>query len=213
MATKFQTSFIPKAPVVGSRGSNTGVNFFMLISVIIFLVSLGLSAYVYLEKNNLIQNIKSVQNTISTNKNGIISDQNTIENIINLDNRINVAKQLLAQHISISPIFDFLQQATIQDVRFNSFSFSAGGKDSNGNNTVKVNLTGVGRSWESVASQESEFDLPDWKNIISNSQLSNFGINPDGSISFSFSADIDPQFLLYANTENNNSAAASTTTQ
>jgi hypothetical protein len=198
MDQKFQTSFIPKAPIAQVKSAKSGMSLFLLISIIIFLVSLGLVAWVYLEKNYLIGQITTAQNTITTNKTGLISDSNTVENIIDLDNRINVAKELLANHVAISPIFAFLEQATIQDVRFNSFTFSSAGKDANGNSTVSVQLAGVARDWESVASQEDEFDLPDWQNIISNAKLSNFSLNADGSVSFTFSATINPKFISYA---------------
>jgi len=215
MDTKFQTSFIPKAPIVQARKAKSGISFFLLVSIIIFFVSLGLGAWVFLEKKILIQEITSEQATITQNKNGLISDSNTVESIIDLDNRINVAKALLANHVSISPIFAFLQQVTLQDVRFNSFTFSSAGKDANGNDTVGVEMTGVARDWESVASQADEFDLPDWKNIISEPKLSGFSLNADGSVAFSFSATINPQFLLYANASGANGAGAtaSTTTQ
>lgn len=185
-----------------AKKTKTGMGFFMLISIIIFFVSLGLAAYVYLEKNYLIQQINSEQNKIATNKSGIVSDSDTIQSIIDLDSRINVGGQLLSSHVAISPIFAFIQQVTLQDVRFNSFTFSAANKDSNGNTVVGVQLSGVARDWESLASQADEFDLPSWKNIISNPKISNFGLNADGSVSFSFTASINPKILTYASLQN-----------
>ena len=208
MDTKFQTSFIPKAPIAQTRSAGSGMSFFLLASIIIFLISLGLVAWVYFEKNYLIGQITTAQSTITTNKSGLISDSNTVENIIDLNNRITVAKQLLASHVAISPVFAFLQQVTLQDVIFNSFTFSSAGKDANGNTTIGVQLSGIARDWESVASQEDEFDLPDWQNIISNSKLSNFSLNADGSVSFTFSATINPQFISYASVNANNTATS-----
>lgn len=192
-----------------ARKTKSSISFFLLISIIIFLVSLGLSAYVFLEKNYLIQQIASQQNTIATNKSGLISDSNTVESIIDLNNRINIGKQLLDSHVAVSPIFAFLQQVTLQNVRFNSFTFSSASKDSNGNTVVGITLSGVAHDWESVASQADEFDMPDWKNIISGPKISNFGLNADGSVSFTFSANINPQFLSYANMANGGVNAAS----
>jgi len=208
MDTKFQTSFIPKAPIMQAKRAKSGISFFLLISIIIFLVSLGLGAWVFLEKNYLIQQITSEQATITTNKTGLVSDSNTVESIIDLDNRINVGKQLLDSHVAISPIFAFLQQVTLQNVRFNSFTFSAASKDSNGNTIVGIQLAGVAQNWESVASQADEFDLPEWKNIISNPKISNFGLNADGSVSFIFAASINPSFLSYASMQNSNGSTA-----
>jgi len=204
MDTKFQTSFIPKAPIMQAKTTKSSISFFLLISIIIFLVSLGLAAWVYLEKNYLIQQITSEQKTITTNKSGLVSDSNTVESIIDLNNRINIGKDLLSHHVAISPIFAFLQQVTLKNVRFNSFTFSSASKDSNGNTIVGIQLAGVAQDWESVASQADEFDMPAWKNIINDPKISNFGLNQDGSVSFSFSATINPQFLSYTNNIQNN---------
>ena len=152
----------------------------------------------FLKRKLLIQDITTEQNTIASNQTGIVSDTDTVQNIIDLNSRIIVGNQLLANHVAISPVFAFLQEVTLQDVRFNNFVFSSAGKDANGNATVQVQLAGVARDWESVASQEDEFDLPDWKNIISQPKLSGFSLNADGSISFSFSAIINPKYLSYA---------------
>ena len=209
MDQKFQTSFIPKSPIIQAKGTKSKISFFLLISIIIFFIAIGLAAWVFLEKKILVQQITSEQNTITTNKTGLVSDSDTVESIIDLDNRINVAKTLLAQHVAVSPVFAFLEQATLQDVRFNSFTFSSLGKDANGNNAVEVELAGVGRDWESVASQEDEFDSPDWQNIISEPKLSNFSLNADGSVAFTFSALVNPTFLSYASLQGGETGAVS----
>lgn len=197
-----------------TRSTRSSIGIFLLVSIIVFFVSLGLAAYVFLEKKLLIQDITTEQNTIASNQTGIVSDTDTVQNIIDLNSRIIVGNQLLANHVAISPVFAFLQEVTLQDVRFNNFVFSSAGKDANGNATVQVQLAGVARDWESVASQEDEFDLPDWKNIISQPKLSGFSLNADGSISFSFSAIINPKYLSYASANANsqqNSVTATTT--
>src|ERR1035437_8359755 len=118
METKYQTSFIPKKPVasVEQRKSSTGMSLFMLISIILFLISLGLAGYILLEKKLLIQEIGTDQETITKNKGNFTSDSNTIESLVLLNSRINVAEGLLGKHVAVSPIFDFLQQTTLKSV-------------------------------------------------------------------------------------------------
>jgi hypothetical protein len=207
METKYQTSFIPKKPVatVEQKKSSSGISLFMLISIILFLVSLGLAGYIFLQKNILIQNITSDQDTITKNKGNFTSDTNTIESLVELNSRINVAKVLLGQHIAVSPIFNFIQQATLKSVRFNDFTFTYVGKNSSGGNKISILMDGKARDWPTVASQADEFGLPDWKNIISEPKISNLSQNPDNTISFQFSAYVSPDFLLYSNSSANNS--------
>ena len=209
MDQKFQTSFIPKNPIVSGRSTKAGISLFLLVSLIIFFITVGIAIFIFLEKKVLIQNITSEEAVINTNKSSF--DTNTIDNIVELNSRIIVANQLLASHISISPIFNFLQQVTLKNVRFTNFSFSVGGTDASGKPAVSVQMSGLARDWETVASQEDEFDLPDWKNIVSQPQISNLSLNADGSVSFLFTASINPQFLTYTARQTGQTSASSTT--
>jgi len=203
METKYQTSFIPKKPVTMSGQVRSGsMSLFLLISIIIFLVSLGLAGYVFLEKSILIQKINADKSTIEANKNGLTSDSVTIESLVELNSRINISKDLLNRHISVSPIFNFLQQATLKSVRFNNFNFSSTGKDASGANRISVQMSGIAKGWETVASQADEFGKSDWRKIISEPKISNLNLNTDGSVSFLFSAYVSPDFLFYGNNIN-----------
>ena len=204
METKYQTSFIPKKPVTTSGPIKSGgISLLLLVSIIIFLISIGLAGYVLLEKNILIQKINTDQSSIETNKNGLISDSITIESLVELNSRINVAKDLLSRHVSISPIFDFLQKATLKSVRFKNFSFSSAGKDSTGVNKISVQMSGVAKDWETVASQADEFGKADWKKIVIEPKIPSFSLNDDGSVSFQFTSYIVPNFLTYGNNTTN----------
>lgn len=203
METKYQTSFIPKKPVaVATQSSSHGTSLFLVISIIIFLVSLGLGAYVYLEKNILVSQIDANQTKITQNKKGVISDTSEVENLVSLSSRINVATMLLSKHVSISPVFDFLQQGTLKSVRFKNFSFSSNGKNDSGVSTVSIQLSGQARDWETVASQADEFGKPEWRNVVSAPKLSNLSLGADGSVSFTFSANISPAALAYKGAAN-----------
>jgi hypothetical protein len=201
METKYQTSFIPKKPIApasparSSRGG--GIGLFTLISVIIFLISLGLGGYVYLEKNYLINKITADQATIEDQKGGLVDDATTIESLIELNSRIKVAQELLDKHISVSPIFNFLQQTTLKSVRFKNFTFTSAGKDATGASRVSVLMSGVARDWETVASQADEFGKVEYRKVITEPKISNLTLNADGSITFSFSAYVTPSFLVY----------------
>jgi hypothetical protein len=205
MEPKYQTSFIPKKPVMTTGQSQSGgMSLLLLVSLIIFLISLGLAGYVYLEKNILVKSIETNIATIEQNKSGLTSDSLTIESLVELNNRINVAKDILSRHVAISPIFSFLQQTTLKSVRFKNFNFSVSGKDTSGLNKVSVQMSGIATNWETVALQADEFGKSDWKKIITEPKISNLSLNADGSISFLFSAFISPNFLIYGNTITNN---------
>jgi len=201
MEAKYQTSFIPKKPVTTGQRSSGGMSLLLLISILIFLVSLGSVAYVILFKQAYIKSIEEAQKTIETNKSGLVSDSLTIESLVELDSRINVANKLLSNHIAVSPIFNFLQQATLKSVRFKNFSFTSVNKDST--KKVSIQMSGQAKDWETVASQADEFGKTEWKKIIDEPKISNLSLNSDGSISFIFSAYINPDYLIYSNNVTN----------
>ncbi len=202
METKFQTSFIPKK-AVQTEDRRSSVSLFLLISIIIFLIALGLTAFVFLEKQTLVSAITSEQDVIKKNINSF--EPATIENIVELNSRISVANTLLKNHVAVSPIFDFLQARTLKNVRFKNFNFSQSAISNSGTTGVQITMSGQSRDWATLASQADEFGKADWKKIIQEPKISNFNLNADGSVSFQFSAFINPEFLVY---KNNNSGTA-----
>ena len=201
MDPKFQTSFIPKKPMVETATYRSGISLFLLLSIIVFLVTLGIAAWVYIEKQSLISNIRSEQEIIKHNKSSFDSD--TIESIVALNSRIKVAQTLLDNHVSITPIFSFLQDRTLKNVRFKNFTFSNDTKSGTGENGVGISLSGVAGSWETLASEADEFGKPEWKKIIREPKVSSFNLNSDGSVSFNFSALVNPEYISYVSAKSN----------
>ncbi len=198
METKYQTSFIPKKPLTATSTTQTSsISLFLLVSIILFFVSLGMAGYVYMQKATLIKAITESKKTITDNSKGLSLDENTINSFVELDSRIKASKILLDAHVAISPIFDFLKENTLKTVRFKNFSFNSAGKDSGGDQKISVQMSGVARNWETVALQADEFGKPEVKNIITEPKISNLSLNIDGSVSFVFSAYVTPKFLNY----------------
>lgn len=195
MDAKFQTSFIPKKSVLEEKSSGSSVSLFMLISIIIFLVSLGLFGWVFLEKKNLVRKIEEAKNTIEANRSQF--EINTIESVIRLDSRIKAANILLASHVSISPVFNFLQDQTLKTVRFKNFHFS-GSRNDSGEPIVKVEMSGQTRDYRTIALQAEEFGKPKWREIIKNPVFADLTRSSDGSVSFTSSMLIVPSFINYS---------------
>ncbi len=194
MDPKFQTSFIPKK-AISESAPRASISLFLLVSIIIFLATLGVSGYVYLEKSSLSNQIIAEQDIIKKNKGSF--DTNTIESILTLNSRILTADKLLASHVSVTPVFDFLSRSTLKNVRFKSFTFTNNFTSSSGAKGLGIQLSGDAKSWETLASQADEFGKADWKKKISEPKVSSFSLNPDGSVSFTFSAFVQPELISY----------------
>lgn len=196
METKFQTSFIPKKPIVQEKKVSSGISLFLLISLIVFFITAGLAGWVYFEKQRLINKINTEKEIITKNKNSLTKDSLSIESFVELNTRIEVSKELLSKHITVAPIFGFLQDRVLKNVRFNSFVFSFSDKGV-GNTGVKVDVSGKALNWRTIAAQVDEFGKTEWKNILKESKISNLSLSSDGSIGFLYTAYFSPDFIIY----------------
>lgn len=197
METKFQTSFIPKKPIAEGIRERPSVGLFLLVSIIILLISLAVFAWVYFEKQVLIKNIATDKTVIEKNKASFETD--TIESVVRLDSRIKVANELLANHISVSPIFGFIESRTLKSIRFKNFDFSVKGNDDSGNPVMKITMSGQAKDFKTLALQADEFGKVDYRNIIKEPVISNLNLASDGSVNFDFSVSVVSDFLKYIN--------------
>jgi hypothetical protein len=205
METKFQTSFIPKKPVVEERRMGSSISLFLLLSIIIFLVSLGMGVWVYIQKDMLIKNIEKSAKEIKVNKNSF--ELSSIEDIIRLNLRIKTAENLLDKHISIAPVFNFLEKNTLKQIRFKNFSFSSSGKDEKGNPSVKVTMTGQAlaspEAYKIISLQADIFGSQQNRAFVRNTLLSDLSLGSDGGVSFSASMNVLPDYLSYSSSKKN----------
>jgi hypothetical protein len=197
METKFQTSFIPKKPIIQENKINSGVSLFLLLSIVIFLIASGIAGWIFLEKKLLIGKINTEKENINKNTDSLNKDSVSIENFVQLNTRIETSKNLLSKHISVSPTFGFLSNLVLKNVRFNSFVFSSSGLDGNGGNNIKVDISGKALDWRTMAAQVDEISKPDWKTTIRDPKVSNLSLASDGSILFSLSFLLNPDFVTY----------------
>lgn len=190
MDTKFQTSFIPKKPVLDSPGrlSPSSVSVFLIVAIIIFIVTLSAAGGLYIYRKTLLGRIDTANKLLVKAKNSF--ESSLIDSVKVLNRRIEAAKQLVTAHTALSPIFDVLEKETLATVRFDSLNYEL--KDSGG----VLRLGGQGKNFNSVALQSDIFGKDkSFKSPVFSD------LNPDlgGNIVFKFSATIDPKLTAYAN--------------
>lgn len=192
MEVKMQTSFIPKKPVVEARPESGGVSLFLLLSIIIFIVSTALAAGVWLYQGSLITKIETAKKDLAAAKASY--EEDTINPLIRLDDRINESTKLLNNHIAISPIFTLLEVNILRNVRLKTMKFSYAGADK-----IKVDLSGSATSYDVLSKQSDTLGREDLRKSIYQPVVSDFNPTLDGSISFNFSAMVRPSLISYEN--------------
>ena len=194
MVIQLQTSFIPKkAPVLapttfGARVRT--VNFFGVFALVVFFLTVGLSALVFFYKANLISLISDMDTTLAAAKKSF--EPEFINDASRLSARIEGALELLNSHRALSPLFDILEKKTLETVRFQDLNFTA----LKGQETT-VSMTGQAQSFNAVALQSDVFGT---ERSFKDPVFSNFNLNERGDVIFNFKTTIMPELLQYRET-------------
>lgn len=190
MDTKFQTSFIPKKPVIISGANVGGAKSFSLISFIgtfIFIVTLVASAGVFAYKNYITNSLENKRQELAQAKSSL--DITLVKDLIALDARFNALRQLLNSHVAPSRFFSALESVTLRNIRFNTLKYTT---DTNG---TKIDMTGQARSYASLAAQSDKF--AEIKEKVSTALFSGLDVDDKGNVKFNLSAMVVPQSISY----------------
>jgi hypothetical protein len=202
MEPRFQTSFIPKKPIaqptesrVASHGFSTSIIF--LLGLLLFIASLILAlgsfgAVKFFEQRQV--KLKSDLQIIK--KDFKLED---IRDFKQIERKISLAKEVLNNHVALSQIFDPISKLTAQNIRFTTLDVSAPTDRSKG---VTMKMTGFAPGYEALAFQSDQLGLLELyglRNIVINPAISNPVQTQSGLVSFDFSANVQPQSMLYKN--------------
>ncbi|OHA24402.1 MAG: hypothetical protein A3D50_00085 [Candidatus Taylorbacteria bacterium RIFCSPHIGHO2_02_FULL_44_12] len=213
MDPKFQTSFIPKKPIsppggiVGASSPHRhGGSFFMGLSVIVFIFSLTLAGGGYAWKYYLLSAQETYKEQLAERERQFNID--LIEHLKQVNIKVDLAKQILYNHLAISQIFDIISRLTIENVRFLSLEVSAAPNQTDG---LKISMNGYGTSLSAVAFQSDvlgQLEQYGLRKVVKNPILSNPTLDPNGTVSFGFSASIDSASLSYQKLINSTNATS-----
>ncbi|MES2223935.1 MAG: hypothetical protein V4469_03305 [Patescibacteria group bacterium] len=189
METKFQTSFIPKTSLepVASNTVHKPLGFFSFLSSIIFFITVLVAGGVFGWQKYLDNSKTQIKSDLEKNVKSF--EPQTLDEYVRLNSRIDSAKALLAKHVAVSYIFDFLQEQTIQSVQFDDFKYEIG---TDGAATLSMN--GRAKSYNAVAYQAEVFGK---ERSLQTPLFSNLDLDTFGNVIFNFTTKIDPGFITY----------------
>jgi hypothetical protein len=211
MDQNFQTSFIPKKPIVEERAtSSKPVGILLIASILIlFIVLLGTGG-LYFYKVSLNNKIKGMQASLNSAENEF--EPSKLAELQLLDKRLIAATSILDNHISITPIFTELGNITMHTIRYSTFNYTmgsssatadasvavaGGGNNSTDSNNIDVKMSGIAIDYRSIALESDLFSQD--KNFI-NPIFSNLTIDSSGNISFDLEFSVAPSFVNYKQT-------------
>lgn len=202
MDPRFQTSFIPKKPVMGSSSSPTKtINLFALIATLIFIATIALAISVFFYNSLIVKQITDAKTTLDRAKGAFEPD--LINKIVRLDTRIGVAQTLLANHLATSYFFDIIERVTLKTVRFKDFSFEYLAKDK-----VLVSMKGQAQSFTSVA---LESDALNAEKTLKDTIISDLALDAIGTVSFNVVTTVDSSSVIFKDILKQTASLQSTT--
>lgn len=190
MEQNFQTSFIPKKPIVEEHYNVSQPISLLTVIAIFALFTVGLSTgALYFYKGIATKNLDKMKADLSKAEKRF--EPSKISDLQVLDKRINASNQILSKHIAISPIFQALQEITMKSVRFTKFDYDFSGDK---NSRINVKMSGVTLGYSHLALQSDLFAQN--KNFI-DPVFSNLALNESGNVIFDLNFSVDPSFVDY----------------
>ncbi len=191
MESDFQTSFIPKKPMVEERAvASRPVGLLTILSIFIFISIVVVSGGLYFYKGILAKNITQMQNDLNLAQNRF--ERSKITQLQVLDKRLSSSNEILANHIAVSPIFDVLSRETLKNIRYTKFSYDFSGEK---NAKVDVKMSGQAIGYRSIALQSMLFST-NAKELI-DPVFSNLSLDNNGNVLFDLEFSVDPSFVDY----------------
>jgi len=190
MEQNFQTSFIPKKPMIEERTVKARpVNFFTVISIIVLFTMLISAGGVYFYRGVVNKSIASKQNTLLLAQSRF--EPARIEQLQTLDKRLKASTDILQKHIAVSPIFEILEDITMKTVRYTEFSYEQGGdKDIK----VVISMSGEAVGYRSIALQSELFGR---ESRLIDPVFSNLTLNNNGNVIFDLQFSVAPSLVQY----------------
>lgn len=163
----------------------------MVVSVFIFVVMMLACGGLYWYKNfYLIKTKQQLSESLAKIRESF--DKDTIAELELYDKKTTVSREVLNDHIVLSPLFDLIDELTLSSIQYTKFSHTTL------NNTFSVSMSGIARDYKSIALQADVFNTAKGK-MLKDVIFSNLTKDKNNFVTFDVEFDVDPALLSYSN--------------
>ena len=197
MEPTIPTSFIPKRPIESSAAPaphrNRSVGLLSLITVVVIIATGIAFAGVYLYQKQLVAQKMKLEQSIGDARDGIGTA--FVSDMKRLDARISGVKELIKNHIVVTPIFEALEASTLRSVQYKDFGYSIKSDPTTKADSLIVDLSGTAKNYATIALQSDAFST---NSLIKNPVFSNLTVDDKSrTINFKLTFSVDMTELSY----------------
>lgn len=175
-------SFIPKTIPTKSDAPKRRVSIIFVAAAAIFVGVLAVFGGVFLYNRYLNQQITDLSTELVNLKGEF--EPSLIRELALTGESIDAAKKILGAHVSISRVFDFIEENTLPTTRFGNFNYQGG----------QVTMNGTAASYRSLAEQSLLFEQ---SGVVDDIVISNLSLAEGGRVNFSLVLTLDPGLITY----------------
>lgn len=164
----------------------SGTNLFLIVSLIIAGVVAAIALGTFAYGKFLDRTLAGKQAQLAQAQSQV--DEDTIQDFVDLRDRLASVKGLLTNHVVLSRFFDTLEALTLQDVRFNEMKMTVAG-----DNTAELQMSGTASSFNALAAQSNAFAS---EKRIKRAIFSDITVTSSKLVSFTMTGDVDSRLIL-----------------
>ncbi len=183
------TSFVPRAPQPSPRqgGVDAGTNIFLIVAAALFAVTLLCAGAIFAYDKLLTKRLESRADALASAQSA--ANKSQVQNFIRLRDRLSSAQELLNRHVVLSGFFDTIESLTPQNIQYSTLTVTVAG-----DNTAQVEITGVAKNFNTLASQSNGLAT---NKHIKHAIFSGINLNKEaGGIGFTLKATVDSALIV-----------------
>ncbi|MBI2100517.1 MAG: hypothetical protein HYT47_00635 [Candidatus Vogelbacteria bacterium] len=197
MASNIQSSFIPKQALTKEpRPRREPLGLLFLLSLVVLIIAILFLGGAYVYRSTLESDINRdcpSANPSAIEGCGLVAsievrrqslDQALILKIERLDKLLRRAAAILGDHRTLLSVFRWLEDETLQTIRYASFSQTG----------ASLNLRGSARNYEGIALQSIVFSE---NSRVKDFVFSDLNVDAGGRVNFNLKLEVDPKLLNY----------------
>lgn len=188
MENSFQTSFIPKKQTVSGYSKIGHQSLFYFLAIFLLVVVILASGGLFFYKNYLTKQKNGLSESLSASRESF--EEETIEELNLFNRRTDAVKQILSNHVALTPVFSLLEEITVPTIQFKSFNQQVLGKESS------VKIEGVAKDYRAIVLQSEVFS-GEKGNAFKNVIFSDLEKDKNGHVNFNLSFNVDPNLFSY----------------